>query len=321
MNVAPEQLNRIQSGVREATLGVVDIGSNTVHLLVARTNGRSLVTLIDMSESLRLGADIDATGAIGPQKLRELVDTIGRFATASREAGVAHLRLLATQAVRVAANKDEVLAVVRAETGLEAEVLSTDQEAALAFMGADAFCPSVGPQVMVDIGGGSMQIAIGQFGHTWDSVSLPLGASRMAAHFFPGDPPSAEEEALLAGYLSSVVGPALPLSDTGATGIVGTGGTLRRVPPLLGLKTGQPFPPDAIECLLGLVRGKSSEEIAAEYDIRADRARLVLPAVMLLREVWSGYDCPPVLISGYGLREGAVLALARRGENHAISEL
>lgn len=308
-------------GAREALLGVVDIGSNTVHLLVARTNGRSLTPLVDTSESLRLGADIDIYGEICPRKLEELVETLLAFEKAARETGVKRMRLLATQAVRVAANKDHVCEVIEEATGLQVEVLSPAQEASLAFLGADASLPSIGPQVMLDIGGGSAQIAIGQYGQVWDSVSLPLGAARMSSHFLPNDPPSHVEEALLAGYLARVVLPALPLPDTSATGILGVGGTLRRISPLLGIKTGEQFLPDAVDTLIAMLRGKNADTMAEKYDVRPDRARLFLPAALLLREVWRGYDSPPILMAEYGLREGAILALARAGENHAMNEV
>ena len=214
-------------GPREALLGVVDIGSNTVHLLVARTNGRSLVPTVDISEGLRLGGDIDTDGAISSGKLQELVDTLTLYEQAAKEAGVGRLRLLATQALRVASNRDQVIKAIEDATGLCVEILGPDQEAALAYLGADASCPSVGPQVMLDIGGGSAQIAIGQYGQVWGSISLPLGAARMAAHFLPTDPPTHVEEALLTSYFAKVVLPSLPLPDTTVTGIVGVGGTLR----------------------------------------------------------------------------------------------
>src|SRR5947209_14615521 len=119
-------------GPREALLGVVDIGSNTVHLLVARTNGRSLVPTVDISESLRLGGDIDTVGAISPGKLQELVDTLTLYERAARDAGVVRLRLLATQALRVASNRDFVIKAIEDATGLCVEVMSPDQEDALA---------------------------------------------------------------------------------------------------------------------------------------------------------------------------------------------
>ncbi len=299
----------------ESTIGVVDIGSNTVHLLVASSNGRSLKPLVDTSESLRLGGDIDKDGALSPEKADALVATLERFKGVAAQAGVTTLHLLATQALRVATNREEVCRRISEATGLPVAILSTEQEAMLAFTGAAADCPNIGPQVVVDIGGGSMQVGIGEQAEMWDSVSLPLGAARMADHFLPNDPPTPADEASLAGYLSTVVPSALPLPDTGVTRVVGVGGTLRRTPPLLGLKNDQTFPSDGLESILGMLRGRSEAEIAEIYELKPERAGLILPAVLLLREVVKGYDFPPLVMACYGLREGAVLSLARNGRN------
>jgi exopolyphosphatase/guanosine-5'-triphosphate,3'-diphosphate pyrophosphatase len=301
--------------VREKTLGVVDIGSNTVHLLVARTNGRSITPLLDMSEGLRLGGDVDYAGVLSSEKLDELIATLREFQAAAEGVGVGvtALHLLATQAIRTALNRDHIGAAVQQALGLRVEVLSTEQEAEYAFLGADTSCPSVGPQVAVDIGGGSMQVAVGQNGQVWDSVSLPLGAARIVNRFMPSDPPTYIDEALLVTYLANTLPAALPLSDTNVSGVLGIGGTLRRIPPLLGAELGQILPHDAIEHILGLLRGKPVEEIAATYDQKPERARLFMPALLVLREVMRGYDFPPLIMAQYGIREGAILVLARTG--------
>ena len=300
--------------VRERTLGVVDIGSNTVHLLVARTNGRNIEPLVDMSEGLRLGNEVDYDGLIGPEKLEELITTLKGFIEASTEAGVERPRLLATHAIRTSTNREEVCEAIGEATDLPLEILTTEQEAAFSFVGADLFCPSVGPQAVVDIGGGSMQVVVGQNGQVWDSVSLPLGAARVANRFLPSDPPSYIEEALLVTYLANVIPSALPLRETDVTGLVGVGGTLRRTPQLLGLEPGDTLPHDAVEQLVCLLRGLPTEEIAAKYNLRPERARIILPALLVIREVLRGYDWPPLIVSGYGMREGAILCLARGGE-------
>jgi len=302
------------NGLRERTLGVVDIGSNTVHLLIAQTNGRSLKPLVDESEGLRLGGEVDSEGEIRHEKVEALLSTLLRYQAQAGEAGLSALHLLATHAIRTADNREAVCAAVTEATGLPVKILSTEQEAALAFLGADTDCPSVGPQVVVDIGGGSMQIAIGQHGEVWDSVSLPLGAARVATRFLPSDPPTYVEEALLVSYLANIIPPALPLPDSNITGIIGVGGTMRRIPPLLKLKHCNIFPSDGLERLFSTLRNRAAENIASEYDLKVERARLLLPGVILLREVVRGYDYPPLIMSDYGMREGAILSLARHGE-------
>ncbi len=302
-----------QSGaaVREKTLGVVDIGSNTVHLLVARTNGRHVDPLVDVSEGLRLGADVDYAGALSDQKLEVLVETLRKFRDQALKERASEIHLLATQAIRTASNRDNVVKEIESRLEVPVDILSPEQEAEFAFLGADVACPSVGPQVMVDIGGGSMQVAVGQNGEVWDSVSLPLGASRVAGQFLPSDPPTYLEEALLVTYLAQTIPPALPLHDTTITGVLGVGGTLRRTPPLLDLKMGEIFPKDGVETMLAMLRGRTTADIGARYDLKPERSPLVMPALLVLREVMRGYDDPPLIMSPYGVREGAILALAR----------
>jgi exopolyphosphatase / guanosine-5'-triphosphate,3'-diphosphate pyrophosphatase len=299
--------------LRERDFGVVDIGSNTVHLLVARTNGVSITPLVDESEGLRLGVDVDSSGAIGHEKLEELIGTLCRFKDSAAKVGVTGLHLLATHAIRAASNRHTVCEEIAQVTGFQVEVLSPEHEATLSFLGAEADFPSAGPQVVVDIGGGSIQVAVGQGREVWDSVSLPLGASRVATHFLPSDPPNYVEEAVLVTYLVNVLPPALPLRSTNVTGVLGVGGTLRRVPQLLDLKPGEALAPNALERMLSLLRGRTTDEIAQQYDMKPERARLFMPALLVLREVWRAYDAPPIIMAAYGMREGAILRLARHG--------
>lgn len=308
-----ERSGRSGVAVREKTLGVVDIGSNTVHLLVARTNGRHVEPIVDVSEGLRLGADVDYTGGLSEEKLAELLDTLVRFRDQARRESATEIHLLATQAIRIASNRERVVAELEAKVEVPVDVLTPAMEAEFAFLGADVACPSVGPQVMIDIGGGSMQVAVGQNGEVWDSVSLPLGASRVAGQFLPSDPPTYLEEALLVTYLAQTIQEVLPLRDTNITGVLGVGGTLRRSPALLNLGIGEILPKDSVEKMIGLVRGRTTGELAARFELKPERARLLMPALLVLREVLRGYEDPPLILSPYGVREGAVLALARGG--------
>ena|SRR5437762_3499137 len=157
-----------------------------------------------------------------------------------------------------------------------------------------------------------MQVSVGENGQVWDSVSLPLGAARVSTRFLPSDPPTYLEEALLVTYLANTLPGALPLRDTNVSGVLGVGGTLRRIPPLMGLELGESFPHDDIETLLASLRSKPTSEIASEYDLKPERARLLMPTLLVIREVLRGYDFPPLIMAAYGMREGAIMALARR---------
>jgi exopolyphosphatase / guanosine-5'-triphosphate,3'-diphosphate pyrophosphatase len=298
---------------REKTFGVVDIGSNTVHLLVASTNGRTVTPLVDESAGLRLGWDVDSNGGISDDKLEELIATLQGFQATAAEAGVIELHLLATHALRVASNSEEVREAITGATFLQTQVLSAEQEARLAYIGAEAECPSIGPQVVVDIGGGSVQVTVGRDREVWNSVSMPLGAARLALTYLPSDPPASAEKTRLVTYLATVVPPALPCREAIVTGLIGVGGTLRWVPQLLRLNTGQLLPPNMVGHALTLLRGRPADELVSRYNIKPERARLMLPALLVLREVLRGYDAPPLIISSFGMREGAILRLARHG--------
>src|SRR4051794_22961525 len=183
--------------MRERCIGVVDIGSNTVHLLVGSTDGRSVTRVLDRSEPLHLGLDLDSSGEISEEKTRRLVSVVGKFQQEAEASGASCLHLLGTQSLRVANNRESVCEAITSETYLIVTVLTPEYEAELAFIGADASCPSIGPQAMVDIGGGSAQIAVGVHGRVEGSVSLPLGAARLAGQFL-SDPPTDVEAGLLA---------------------------------------------------------------------------------------------------------------------------
>ena len=175
-------------------LGVLDVGSNTVHLLVvdAHPGARPLPAHSHKAE-LRLAQLLDEAGAIGPEGVDKLVAVVHEALQAAEDKGVEDLLPFATSAVREASNADDVLARVQAETGVELQVLTGAEEARLTFLAARRwFGWSVGKLLVLDIGGGSLEIAYGMDEEPDAAVSLPLGAGRLTAGWLPGDPPDPE---------------------------------------------------------------------------------------------------------------------------------
>ncbi|MEU1350808.1 Ppx/GppA family phosphatase [Streptomyces sp. NPDC005775] len=172
-------------------LGVLDVGSNTVHLLVvdAHPGARPLPAHSHKAE-LRLAELLDGDGAIGPLGVDRLVTTIAGALQAAEDKGCEDVLAFATSAVREASNADEVLTRVRDETGVDLAVLSGTEEARLTFLAARRwFGWSAGKLLVLDIGGGSLEIAYGMDEEPDAAVSLPLGAGRLTAGWLPGDPP------------------------------------------------------------------------------------------------------------------------------------
>ena len=172
-------------------LGVLDVGSNTVHLLVvdAHPGARPLPAHSHKAE-LRLAELLDDSGAIGPEGVDKLIGVVQEALQAAEDKGVEDLLPFATSAVREADNADDVLARVRAETGVELQVLTGEEEARLTFLAVRRwFGWSAGKLLVLDIGGGSLEIAYGMDEEPDAAVSLPLGAGRLTAARLPGDPP------------------------------------------------------------------------------------------------------------------------------------
>ncbi|MFF3785642.1 Ppx/GppA family phosphatase [Streptomyces sp. NPDC001933] len=176
-------------------LGVLDVGSNTVHLLVvdAHPGARPLPAHSHKAE-LRLAELLDEDGAIGPEGVDRLVATVSDALQAAEDKGCEDVLPFATSAVREASNADQVLARVREETGVDLAVLSGAEEARLTFLAARRWYGwSAGRLLVLDIGGGSLEIAYGIDEEPDAAVSLPLGAGRLTAGWLPGDPPDPAE--------------------------------------------------------------------------------------------------------------------------------
>ncbi|MCT7357181.1 Ppx/GppA family phosphatase, partial [Streptomyces sp. 15-116A] len=176
-------------------LGVLDVGSNTVHLLVVDAHpGACPLPAHSHKAELRLAQLLDEDGAIGPDGVEKLISVIQDALMAAEDKGVEDLLPFATSAVREAVNADDVLNRVREETGVELQVLDGAEEARLTFLAARRwFGWSAGKLLVIDIGGGSLEIAYGMDEEPDAAVSLPLGAGRLTAAWLPGDPPEPDD--------------------------------------------------------------------------------------------------------------------------------
>ncbi|MEV4973441.1 Ppx/GppA phosphatase family protein [Streptomyces scopuliridis] len=172
-------------------LGVLDVGSNTVHLLAVDAHrGARPLPAHSYKAELRLAELLDEDGAIGPDGVDRLVSTIADALQAAEDKGCEDVLPFATSAVREASNAEQVLGRVKSETGIDLEVLTGEEEARLTFLAARRwFGWSAGKLLVLDIGGGSLEIAYGMDEEPDAAVSLPLGAGRLTAGWLPGDPP------------------------------------------------------------------------------------------------------------------------------------
>lgn len=180
-------------------LGVLDIGSNTVHLLLVDAHhGAAPIPASKLKMPLRLAEHVKSDGSVDEVALDALIDFILRGQQHVEDMGATQVMAFATSAIRDAPNADEVLGHIRERTGLSVDVLSGEEEARMTFLAVRRwFGWSTGRLLVVDIGGGSLELASGSDEAPDIAVSLPLGAGRLTRNFLTADPPDADSLRML----------------------------------------------------------------------------------------------------------------------------
>jgi exopolyphosphatase/guanosine-5'-triphosphate,3'-diphosphate pyrophosphatase len=186
-------------------LGVLDVGSNTVHLLVVDAHrGGHPTPMSSTKATLRLAEATDSDGKITKRGAEKLIDTIDEFAKIAISSGCEELMAFGTSAVRDAENSDDVLARVRKETGVELQVLRGVDESRLTFLAVRRWYGwSAGRIINLDIGGGSLEVSSGVDEEPEVALSLPLGAGRLTREWLADDPPGRRRVAMLRDWLDS----------------------------------------------------------------------------------------------------------------------
>jgi exopolyphosphatase/guanosine-5'-triphosphate,3'-diphosphate pyrophosphatase len=219
-------------------LGVLDVGSNTVHLLVVDAHrGGPPVPQFSHKSVLRLMRYLNPSGAISLEGVRAVVDAVGKAVKQAAAAGIDELLPFATSALREAPNGPALLDLVAAETGVRLQVLTGEEEARLTFLAARRWYGwSAGDMLVIDIGGGSLEIGAGSSEVPDVAVSLPLGAGRSTVGFLLDDPPSVKQTEALREHASDLLAETVRLFGgcPKPTHVVGCSKTVRSLARLAG---------------------------------------------------------------------------------------
>ena len=286
----------------------LDGGSNTVRLLVAEVGRNGALEPVTTEKAyLGLGAEIARTGALAADSIAAAANVGRRFAERARAQGCERAEVVVTAPGRQGAGAATLVAALRGATRLPVRVLTADEEGRLAFDGAVARASALPVSVgMVDVGGGSTEIVVGnrRNGARWVG-SADLGSLRLTRLLLHGDPPSKRE---LAAARAAVRRALSPLSPPRPEAALAVGGSARALAKLAG----RTFDADSAEEAIARLARRRSAKVARAAGIDERRAETLLGGALLLAESSRALGRPLTLARG-GLREGAALALAREG--------
>ncbi|MFH8408033.1 Ppx/GppA family phosphatase [Streptomyces sp. NPDC018019] len=299
-------------------LGVLDVGSNTVHLLVmdAHPGARPLPAYSHKAE-LRLAELLDEDGAVADAGVERLVATVRAAVQVAEDKGVEDVLPFATSAIREAANGEDVLRRVALETGVPLRVLSGEDEARLTFLAARRWLGwSAGRLLVLDIGGGSLEIAYGLDEQPDAAVSLPLGAGRLTAADLPGDPPEAEDIRALRKRVRAEIGRVV--SDFTRFGtpdhVVGTSKTFKQLARIAGsarsadgLYAQRELDRKALEEWVPRLAGMTGAERAKLPGVSEGRSRQLLAGALVAEAAMDLFGVRTLEICPWALREGVIL--------------
>jgi exopolyphosphatase / guanosine-5'-triphosphate,3'-diphosphate pyrophosphatase len=286
-------------------VAVIDVGSNTIRLLVAAHSRQGLAVVARGKKVVGLGADIEQNGAVSPKKLREAAECLTDFAQTARVSAAALIEVVIASPGRQAENADQLVHMLSRAAGAPARVLSREEEGRLAFEGALAYVNPPGTVAVCDVGGGSGQVAVGTVsgGPAWVR-SVDLGSLRLSARVPSSDPPTNEELSVMRAHAEKAFArltPPLPMTA------IAVGGTARGAKKLVGRTLG----PDELSDALRLLRKSCAKEIAREHDLEVWRVRALPAGIAILMELQERLGVSLEVGRG-GLREGLALELLDR---------
>jgi exopolyphosphatase / guanosine-5'-triphosphate,3'-diphosphate pyrophosphatase len=282
----------------------IDIGSNTTRVLVAGVEDGQLREVLQQRAFTRIGKGLKG-GEIPREKIAEVARVVAAQRAIVEQLGCVALRVVATAAIRNADNAAEFTATLRGEGGVDVEVLDGAEEARLAFKGATRTLgePLAGSVGVVDVGGGSTELAIGTLagGATW-SESFRVGSGLLTDHYRRADPPSAGELNAMREYAHGVFeGLDLPPVDA-AVAVGGSAASLRRL-------VGATLDDDSLRRAMQVLAAEPADAVAERFSIDRERV-LLMPAGLTVLDAAGAAFGRPLKIGRGGLREGVIFELA-----------
>jgi exopolyphosphatase/guanosine-5'-triphosphate,3'-diphosphate pyrophosphatase len=314
----PYRAARDEGGQR---IAAIDIGSNSIRQIVADVSMTGAIRVVDeMKAAPRLGTGLAESNTLSDEPMRLAIESLIRMATLARQLGAKRIEAVATSAVRDATNGPAFIGRVRQETGLRVRILVGEEEARLAFRSALAhFELGHGRAVVMDIGGGSLELALSAEGLVERLISRPYGALRLTEQFL-GPNPRARDVRKLRKHIRADIQRTLPLRDWRGADVIGSGGTFTNLAGIYlarqGMRAarsvhGTRIPRVEVEHVLEMLQDMTVTERLTVPGLNAGRADIIVAGLAVAAEVLARVEPRDLAASAFGIREGLLLEVAR----------
>jgi exopolyphosphatase/guanosine-5'-triphosphate,3'-diphosphate pyrophosphatase len=302
---------------------ILDLGSNSFHVLVADVDGRDVVPVLREREMLHLGRAVALHGRVPDERREAARAVVAHLADRARRAGAEELTAVATAAIRDAQDGAQVLAELSQAAGTEVEVLDGLEEARLAYLGVRAaVAVTTEPVLVLDLGGGSLELAVGIGDRVQWATSLPLGVSRLSASVTT-DPPKRREIHDLRDTVDAALDPVVDrVAGLGPRGSVAVGGTVRALARVVAATESRWLPATVNQLTVPLASLERVRDRLVSIDtvtrgripgMKSRRADHLHVAAVILTRALERLGLREVTVSDWGLREGLLL------DRHAVS--
>lgn len=294
-------------------IGVISIGSNDIHLLVGISDG---ITTFERKVNQSILAELVGAvkGDVVPVKaLSQALQDLETLVTSARTAGTNIIIALATEALREVTNGPAFVELVSTTLGIKAVLISGQEEAALDYCWATFPPVPQSPLLIVDSGGGSTQVIQGEGPTPAFAICLPVGAGNMTKQFLVHDPPTKEEIKALADHIAAFVDK-LPIVHPAQSAVL-MGGSADHLLQFATDPKKLMVTQDDLHQALHELQKKPAKQIAHDYTMPDERARLLAAGAVIVQRVLSKYGIQEAHVKANGIRGGLVVSYARNGEN------
>ncbi|MFL5897652.1 MAG: Ppx/GppA family phosphatase [Solirubrobacterales bacterium] len=303
-------------------VAVIDVGTNSTRLLVADVEDGGVSPLERRSTVTRLGRGVDLSGHLSAEAIEDVCAAIAGYVAILEELGAETIDAVATSAVRDADNGSAFIAELRERFALSARVLDGEEEARSTYLGATSEAPPTEPTLVVDIGGGSTELIVGQGAEISFHDSLQAGVVRHTERHISGDPPTAGELEALAADVRGLIGAAVGTGVGAAAGIAVAGTPTSLASVELGL---EPYDPSrvhghvlALPSIQRMLSRLASVPLAERVEVpgmHPDRAPTIVAGVVILVEVLRAFGLEKIAVSEHDILYGTAIAATRRNSS------